>query len=120
MEYIQSLGITVQKMKTITKGDHPVKPVASLVVFIPVLNGIPFMRNLTKIRCGIRKTLTGYSTATRKEGFAKIWARTYQTSGCIFELRMTNIFARSFHGRFHCFAQSASIVRKTKVATTEA
>ena len=104
MEYIQSLGITVQKMKTITKGDQPVKPVASLVVFIPVLNGIPFMRNLTKIRCGIRETLTGYRTATGKEGFAKIWARTYQTSDCIFELRMTNIFARSFHGRFHCFA----------------
>ena len=36
MEYIQSLGIMVQKMKTITKGDHPVKPVSG-VVFIPGL-----------------------------------------------------------------------------------
>ena len=37
--------------------------------------------------------LTGYGTAIRKEGFAKIWARTCQTSGNIFELRIASIFA---------------------------
>ena len=42
----------------------------------------------------------------------------YRIFGCIFELTMTSSCARFM--AFHCFEESAPIVRKTKVAITDA